>query len=74
VQRLSLLAVIVAAFAQQPPTFRANVEAVALDVSVLDAHRKTVSGLSAEDFTILEDGQPRPIVAFAAVGAMATSA
>ena len=45
----------------------ASVEAVSLDVSVLDAHRHPVVGLKAEDFSILEDGRPRPIVAFAAV-------
>ena len=70
-QRLWLFALVVLAPAltrqQPPPAFRASVEAVSLDVSVLDAHRHPVVGLKAEDFSILEDGRPRPIVAFAAV-------
>jgi VWFA-related protein len=47
--------------------FRTGVDIVRLDVSVLDAHRRPVRGLAAEDFTVLEDGQLRPIVTFAAV-------
>jgi VWFA-related protein len=48
-------------------TFRAAVDVVRLDVSVLDKHREPVRGLRASDFTVLEDGQPRPVVAFSAV-------
>jgi len=51
----------------QPPTFRTGVDAVQLDVSVLDKDRRPVRGLTAADFTVLEDGKPRPIVAFTAV-------
>src|ERR671913_1679168 len=51
----------------QPPTFRAAVDAVQLDVSVLDKDRRPVRGLTAADFTVLENGKPRPIVAFSAV-------
>ena len=53
--------------AQQLPTFRTGVDAVQLDVSVLDKDRRPVRGLTAADFTILENGKPRPIVAFSAV-------
>ena len=52
---------------QQPPpspTFRGGVELVQLDVAVLDRNRRPVPNLTAADFTILEDGKPRPIVAF----------
>ena len=55
--------------AQQPPpqpqaTFQSGVDVVQVDVSVLDKDRRPVRGLTPEDFTILEDGKPRPIVAF----------
>ncbi len=52
---------------QQPPTFRAAVEAVVLDVSVLDRDRRPLRGLTAADFTILEDGRPQTIQTFTAV-------
>ena len=42
----------------QPPTFRTGVDAVQLDVSVLDKDRRPVRGLTAADFTVLEDGKP----------------
>jgi VWFA-related protein len=50
-----------------PPTFRGGVDVVQVDVSVLDKSRRPVRGLSATDFTLLEDGKPRPIVAFVPV-------
>ncbi len=50
-----------------PPTFRTGVDAVQLDVSVLDKERRAVRGLTAADFTVLEDGKPRRIVAFSAI-------
>lgn len=53
--------------AQQLPTFRTGVDAVQIDVSVLDKDRRPVRGLAAADFTVLEDGKPREIVAFSAV-------
>ncbi len=51
----------------QPPTFRIGIDAVQLDVSVLDAERRPVRGLTAADFTVLDDGTARRIVQFAAV-------
>lgn len=47
--------------------FRAGTEVVQVDVSVLDGRRRPVRGLTAADFTILEDGQPRPVETFAVV-------
>ena len=68
------LAVFVCVSAQQPapastqvPTFRTGVDAIQLDVSVLDEDRRPVRGLMAADFTVLEDGKPREIVAFSAI-------
>jgi len=48
-------------------TFRTGVSAVQLDVSVLDNDRRPVRGLTAADFTILDDGKPRDIASFSAV-------
>ena len=36
----------------QSPTFRAGVDVVQLDVSVLDKNRRPVRGLTAADFTL----------------------
>ena len=51
----------------EPQTFRTGIDAVQLDVSVLDQERRPVRGLTAADFTVLEDGRPRRLVAFSAV-------
>src|SRR4051812_43529345 len=37
------------------------------EVSVLDRYRLPIQGLKAEDFTVLEEGQARPIAAFTPV-------
>ena len=52
---------------QTTPVFRAGVDLVHLDVSVLDRERRPVKGLGPADFTILEDGIPQKIAAFSAV-------
>jgi len=56
------------AAAQQPsqyqPKFRAGIDVVELDVSVLDKNRQPIHGLTADDFTIRENSKPQPIVAF----------
>jgi VWFA-related protein len=46
------------------PQFRIAVELVEVDVSVLDGKRQPVRGLTASDFTVLEDGQPQEILSF----------
>ena len=58
-----------ALLAQTPatPQFRSGVDLVHLDVSVLDKNRRPVKGLTAQDFTVVEDGKPQPVVAFSAV-------
>src|SRR5580765_6700246 len=60
-----LLTAQTAAPPQQPtPTFRAGIDVVQLDVSVLDKNRRPIKGLTAGDFTVLENGKPQSIVAF----------
>ena len=63
------LSVVVRAQNPQAPetTFRARVDLIQVDVSVLDRARRPVSGLTAADFVLTEDGRPRPIVSFTAV-------
>jgi len=53
--------------ASQTPTFRAAVDLVKVDVSVLDKQGQPVRGLTAKEFTLLEDGKPQQIQAFAPV-------
>jgi VWFA-related protein len=53
--------------ARQQATFRSGVDLFQLDVTVLDPPRHPLKDLVAADFTILEDGQPRPVVTFKAV-------
>jgi hypothetical protein len=52
---------------QNPPAFRAGVNLVELEVSVLDRDGTPVTGLSAGDFTVLDNGERRPVAAFSAV-------
>src|SRR5437762_995976 len=52
---------------QPPPVFRGRTEIVALDIVVIDKNRQPVRGLTADDFTITEDGSPQRIVNFDAV-------
>jgi VWFA-related protein len=53
---------------QQPrPQFRTGVELIEVDVSVLDRDRTPVRGLTASDFTILEEGRRQQIVSFSAI-------
>jgi len=46
--------------------FRAGVDVVALSVAVSDGQNRFVSGLSAADFTIVEDGVPQEVTFFSA--------
>jgi VWFA-related protein len=73
VARVAFLAIVSIALqlqAQAPvpqATFRGGTDLVQVDVSVLDGRRHPVRGLTAQDFTISEDGQPRDIQAFTEV-------
>jgi len=51
----------------QQPVFRAGIDVVQVDVSVLDRDRRPVRGLASADFTVFEDGKPQEIVAFAPI-------
>jgi VWFA-related protein len=59
--------------AQEPPpgppttTFPAQVEQVTVDVVVADKKGGPVSGLTKDDFLILEDGAPQTVVSFDAI-------
>ena len=50
-----------------PPGFRSTVDVVRVEATVLDKDRHPVRGLTADDFSVLENGQARPVVAFAPV-------
>ena len=60
-----LLATTVCLLTQDParPQFRIGIDVRQLDVVVLDRKGQPVRGLTAADFTILEDGQPQKIAA-----------
>jgi len=65
----SIVCVAVATMAahQQPPRFKSGVEIVELDVSAIGKDGHPVRGLTAADFTVLEDGDPQTLVQFTAV-------
>lgn len=46
---------------QAPPQFKTGIEVRQLDVVVLDREGRPVRGLTAADFTVLEDGRPQKI-------------
>lgn len=48
------------------PTFRSGVDVVALNVVVTDAEQKFVTGLTADDFAVYEDGVQQEVSFFAA--------
>ena len=57
------------AFAQKPLVESIDVRVVNVDVTVLDRDGKPVTGLTAADFEVLEDGAPQTITNFHAVEA-----
>jgi VWFA-related protein len=52
---------------QTPPSFEREVELVRVDVVVTDRSGKPLAGLTKEDFTLLDEGQPQTIDSFEAV-------
>ena len=49
---------------QRPPTFGTGVEAIQLNVSVIDRRSKYVSGLGEDDFAVFEDGVRQDLAYF----------
>jgi len=47
---------------QEQPTFRAGVDVIQMDVSVLDKDRRPVHGLTARNFKVVENGKQQQIV------------
>jgi hypothetical protein len=47
---------------QQPPVFRAGVDVVQVEASILDADRRPVHGLTRENFQVFENRQQQEIV------------
>jgi hypothetical protein len=46
---------------QKPPVFRAKIDLMQLDVTVLDKKGVPVRGLTKDDFVLLEDDKPQTI-------------
>jgi VWFA-related protein len=51
----------------QTPTFRVRTDLVTLDVAVTEENGRPVRGLTAKDFTVLEDGRPQSVSVFRAI-------
>jgi VWFA-related protein len=49
------------------PVFRSSVEVVEIDASVTDARGNPVTDLTRDDFEVIENGRPQPIVSFSLV-------
>jgi VWFA-related protein len=69
-----LTATLTVSGAGQQPTFPSRVDLVTVDVVVFDRQGNPVEGLTREDFTIREDGQPQNVAAFEAVSLTASAA
>jgi VWFA-related protein len=61
---LAALLCLIAPASTQQPTFTVSVNVVDVDVTVKDAQGNFVSGLTAEDFEVFEDGKPQVIQTF----------
>jgi VWFA-related protein len=53
----------------QPPTFRTEANLVRVDVTVVDRHGEPVAMLTADDFSVEEDGVPQALQSFKFVSA-----
>jgi VWFA-related protein len=59
---------------QAAPVFRAGTKLVEVTVTVLDKKGNAVTGLEPADFTILDEGKPRPVAMFRFDGVPAAAA
>jgi Ca-activated chloride channel family protein len=50
--------------AQQPPTFKAGTQVVSIFATVTDSQKRLVSNLTQEDFSILDNDKPQPVIYF----------
>jgi VWFA-related protein len=66
---LPLLALATRSGGQETPTFKREVEVVTVDVVVVDKAGAPITGLTREDFTVLDEGVPQTIVNFDVVTA-----
>ena len=66
IRKVALLtSIVVAALAQDRPTFRVKVDLVVLSFQITDNKGHYINGLKPKDFRILEDGIPQKIATFA---------
>src|SRR6266571_597165 len=54
----------IATLAQQGPTFKSGTQVVSLFVTVADAQKRLVPGLTRDDFEVFDNDKPQPIVYF----------
>jgi Ca-activated chloride channel family protein len=66
VRLVFLLACLASAIAQETTTFRTGVSLVHVDAQVTAADGRLLDGFGKDDFRILDEGRPQPIVQFAA--------
>ena len=59
---VALASVVLAA--QQPPTFKSGTQVVSLFVTVADAQKHLVPGLTQSDFEVFDNEKPQPIIYF----------
>ncbi len=67
-----IFCLVVCAFAQQEPEFRAGARLVQVDVVVRDG-RGSVTGLTKDDFALFDKGKPQEISLFAAISGRNTN-
>ncbi len=62
IRKLSLATLMLAAASQHQPTFKADVELLAVEVTAIDSKNAPVQGLGPSDFDVTISGHPRRVV------------